>query len=577
MSGIFFQLRLSPPLLLAAIAAGCAGNAASALQQSGTGGNSSGGCQSIGCVPAVVSPLTFAAEVTPLPSVNPSGALGPALTEIPTVQVGGGNPVTLVTDAQAAVAATFTAASGAGVPTNANIGLDVASRIPGRPDLTFQAQASVGVSPTTGAATSTAQLVVPSALMGTTGTLSLLPITPDDQQTPPYFAQITLNTSGQLPSVLLPSDNTSVKGTLHNSVDKVPTTPFVARAFRGGTLVSSAPTISSTDGSFTMAIPSAEAGNSVTIQLTPQSQTDPWFIFSAISLAKPSVPSLSLGTVLLAPYTNVSQFNVLVQGTDETRVSGVTVSAQSTLGSSSSTNMYPGTTSFARTGVTNSVGTTVLSLIPASGNYSGTYDLVAVPPAGSQWATTCSDPKHPPQASGAGSVTTPSGPTLATLTLNPRPTLTGTVTDANGRGVANVAITATPGGAPTGNCPSTPAAPGKTTTDGQGEFTLPLDPGVYQLDYDPPAGAAAPRDTETGVQVSGTGQVSHGHRLPAGGLVSGTVVTPNQEPVPSATVKLFQPQCSGISSPPCAPGPLLIGQGVTDTNGYFQIVVPINQ
>jgi len=41
-------------------------------------------------------------------------------------------------------------------------------------------------------------------------------------------------------------------------------------------------------------------------------------------------------------------------------------------------------------------------------------------------------------------------------------------------------------------------------------------------------------------------------------------------------VKLFQPRCSGVSSPPCSPGPLLIGQGVTDTNGHFQIVVPVN-
>jgi hypothetical protein len=239
--------------------------------------------------------------------------------------------------------------------------------------------------------------------------------------------------------------------------------------------------------------------------------------------------------------------------------------------------MYPGTTSFGRTAVTNSDGTAALSLIPASGSYTGAYDLVAVPPAGSTWATTCSDPKHPALAmAGANSVTTPGAPPLATLTLNPRPTLMGTVTDANGRPVANVAITATPGGDPTGNCPSTPAAPGKATTNGQGAFTLPLDPGVYQLDYDPPAGSASPRDTETGVSVTGTGSVSHGRRLPAGGLVSGTVVTDGGDLLPSATVKLFQVQCSGISSPPCAPPPLLIGQGVTDAKGHFQIVVPVN-
>ena len=270
---------------------------------------------------------------------------------------------------------------------------------------------------------------------------------------------------------------------------------------------------------------------------------------------------------MLAPYVNVNQFNVLVQGTDMSRVSGVNVSAQTTLGKTSS-----GTTSFARTGVTDSTGTAGLSLIPASGSYAGAYDLVAVPPAGSTWATTCLLSQKAQVASN-GSVAVPGAQTLAILTLNPRPTLTGTVSDANGRPVANVAITATPGGSATGNCPSTPASQGKTTTDGKGAFALPLDPSVYQLDYDPTPGSSAPRYTETGVSVTGTDRVQHNRTLPAEGVVAGTVITSSGDPLPSATVQLFQTQCSSL---PCSSPPFLRGQAVTDATGAFQIVVSLD-
>ncbi len=50
--------------------------------------------------------------------------------------------------------------------------------------------------------------------------------------------------------------------------------------------------------------------------------------------------------------------------------------------------------------------------------------------------------------------------------------------------------------APVPHCLVGPAVTG-TTTDATGSFTLPLDPGTYQLEYDPPAGSPFPRMIES--------------------------------------------------------------------------------
>jgi hypothetical protein len=559
-------------LLLATVAAGCAGVAPKSVE--GTGG-SGANCSTISCVPGAINLFPLAVEITP-----PVGS-GAALTEILTAEGSNGGQYTLLADTPSPVTATFVAAQGGAVPGNANIVLDVHSQIPGRPDLTFQSTASTGTDPVSGRPMISTQLAVPSGRLqtGAAATLSLLPLSPDDQQTPPYYASVTLNTTGP-PPVSLPSDNISLSGTLVDSVNNPLKTTFVARAFQGSTLVSSAPLITmSNGGTFKLAIPSAvaQAGGAVTIQLTPQSQTDPWFIFASFQLPTPPVGPLSIGKVMLSAYTPVNQFNVLVEGTDSSRVSGATVTAQTTLGTSLSDNLTnKGSTSFARSGVTDSNGTAVLPLLPGTTDVPVNYTIAAVPPLGSPWATTCSDPKNPVQAIGNGNVTTAGGQPLATLKLSPRPVLTGHVTNGYGWPVAGVTITATPGSNPTGNCTSTLAAPGTTTTDVNGAFMLPLDPGSYQLDYDPPTGSSAPRYTETGVNVAGTGTIQHDRMLQLGGLVSGTVsLNTTHDLVPSATIKLFQP-CSSSPGATCSTPPFLLGQGVSDTNGHFQIVVPVN-
>ena len=107
-----------------------------------------------------------------------------------------------------------------------------------------------------------------------------------------------------------------------------------------------------------------------------------------------------------------------------------------------------------------------------------------------------------------------------------------------------------------------------------GRFPSPSNPGTYQLDYDPPSGAAAPRLTELAVVVApGVAQLSHSVALPVGALVVGSVVASDKTPLPSATVRLYEPRCTTYDC--AATPPWLRAQTVTDASGQFRVVVPL--
>jgi hypothetical protein len=168
-----------------------------------------------------------------------------------------------------------------------------------------------------------------------------------------------------------------------------------------------------------------------------------------------------------------------------------------------------------------------------------------------------------------------------------RTVLSGRVQDQGGQPVAGVVITATPTGGSVSGCPGTSAQLASTTTDSQGNYSLPLDPGdpgsgdqmvTYQLDFDPPADSSAPRFTQTGVAVDNSSPtMSHDVTLPRGGLLAGIVTDSSTppNPLPSTTVRLFQPssQCTSNPGTPCLTPPQLRGQAVTDSAGQFQVVV----
>ena len=406
--------------------------------------------------------------------------------------------------------------------------------------------------------------------LGSTTTLTLVPLPPANQQSAPHSFSRPLMDGLQLD---LPADDVTVRGTLMAAIGGLPSI-FVARAFQGGTQVSNAPP-TETNGTFPLVFPSATAttGGHLTIQLTPQSsQTDPWFVSTPLSFPLPAL------AITLPAYSNVNLFNLAVQSADDptVKVSGAVVRAQTTV--ATNTVGTTGTTVFSRGGTTNANGVASLSLLPGNQNASLSYSVTVTPPANSPYASQCAGPFD--VKAGASTADSASAPMLTPtpIMLATRPVLMGTVTDGYGYQVANVSVTATPGPGAAGGCAAASTSPSSTTTNAYGAFKLPLDPGTYQLDYDPPAGSSAPRFTEPTpliVGVSASGPIAHQVVLPLGGLVQGVAyVAGSRQPLTSATIRIFEPRCSGAD---CATPPWLRGQTVTDGNGHFQIVVPLPQ
>lgn len=550
--------------LLAAFAglSGCAGAAASQNAGPGAGGitgsgGSAGSCASAGCLPLAQLPATWIAEIDP-----PSSST--AAITFDGADLAKQSPA-LPADAQATATATFSAPSNAPVPAKATAILTIASPIPGRPPLTFQA-------PATAAATGvlTASLVVPRKMLGSPVTLTLVPLPPADQQNPPYTFSTVLGGSMQ---ATIATDNFTISGSLLTAVAQVPQTTFVAQAFQGSGLVSSAPLTQQSDGSFQLVLPSAvlAVGLPLTVQLTPQSTTDPWFVSKPVAVSN-SAP-FPMPILLAATNGPPNYFSVSVQDPSQGAVNGAVVQAQVTLG----TNSY-GSTLFSRTATTGdgtggtSKGVATLSLFSGSmGGPPFAYSFAVMPPANSPYATTCTGPVN---VSGGGASAS-TAQALSPIVLDARAILTGTVFDSYGSPVANVAVAATPGPDPVPGCTATSASSASATTDAHGLFTLYLDPGAYQLDYDPPAGSAAPRLTEYGIVASAGSLSPHDVDLPAAGLFQGTVLAPDMTPLPSATVRLYEPRCSGTdctASDP--PAPILRAQVLTDANGIFRVAVP---
>ena len=547
-----FHLRVVALAVSIGGVAGCAASGSAAFSNpSGSGGGGGGGCLTSDCVGIISMPSTWAIEI------DPPGTAAAALTELLPGSFGTGL-LTLTADAQMSVGTGFTVGAGGALPSTANVVLTFAPSIPGRPDLTFEAPAKIGSS----TSLTTASLMVPSAAMDRAATLQLIPLSPADQQIPPTsFAATVASTLAEM----LPASYPSITGTVVTALAGTPPI-FIARAFQSGTQVSNAPPTGA-DGTFQLLLSPSAAVGPVIVELTPQNQggSDPWFTSSAVPAGT------NLPAIMLPAYSQPNAFTLTVEGADNpaSTVSGALVRAQAILGSSAA-----GATDYLRAGTTGSDGTVTLSLLPGTATKALDYDLTVIPPAGSPYATRCISPVG---VTVGGTATAPAS--LLTIALNRRPVLAGTVTNATGAPVGNVAITATAGPVSIDGCTNTPAVSASTHADDYGSFQLPLDPGTYQLDYDPPAGSAAPRLTELAVPIPmGTGQISHNVTLPAAGLVQGTVSAPDGSPLSSATIRIFEVRCT-IQAGDCTgatrTAPWLRAQTATDATGTFRAVVPI--
>ncbi|HLK92802.1 MAG TPA: carboxypeptidase regulatory-like domain-containing protein [Polyangia bacterium] len=531
--------------LLVAGLAGCGGGGSGS--PTGTGG-SNGLCQTLDCLDAGTGtvPPTWWVEVDPPPGSTAAVAFLPA-TMLPTLSV----------DRLMTVTATFSGPINVVAPSKTTAIVTVSSPLPGGPALSFQAAGAV---PAAASNTVVASLQVPGNLSGRVATMTLVPLPPDDQQTPVYINDPTMPIKlNQTMATSIGMGDSTLSGVLLSS-NAMGAPGFVARAFQAGAQVSNAAPTQS-NGSFQLVFPSTVSTVlSLAIQLTPQPDSiAPWFVATPFAVSGPFPVALTPfpNSIVLPSYASPSPFSLRVVDQNGQPVIGAFVQAQTTL--PGTPNDY-GQTLFSRSGQSDDNGFAALELFPGA-PADLQYGFVVVPPPGSSGATSCLSPIDP------------SMNVLLQLT-GARTEVAGHVVDNGSNPVANVTITATPGPAPVPGCLSTPAAPGTTTTDASGNFSLLLDQGTYQLDYDPPGGSSAPRWTELSVTVPPPSATPAPRTvvLPAMGVVSGMVLDPNNnnKNLPSATVRLYEP-CTA----PCSSAPVLKAQAVSDANGAFRFVVPL--
>jgi len=503
------------------------------------------------CVPFVASvPSTWMVEITP-----PPGSTA-ALTEKPLSS--GTTPITAAAAVTVPVSVDY--ATGVAPPTNADLVLTVPAVIPGRPDRTFLAAAVPGATSSVSG--------VPSTDLGRNATVTIAPLPPSDATTPPRTFPVTLPATldPTMPlSVAVANTDRAIVGVLLEADSQPPANPFAARAFIAGTAtpVSNQAAVS-TAGTVSMVVPAAAAAMPLAVEIVATGGADPTFVSSIITFPTGST-AYSLGTILLPPYTSPNQFALAVGDEAQTPLAGAFVTATTMLSHAADGSG----SSFTRSAVTSDTGVASLSLLPGTASTNLSYEIAVMPPAGSALGSTC----RAAQAVGTGGTPTAALPLDPAIQLPHRRILLGTVRLAGGAGVPGVVVSATPGPGPLAGCTRTRAAPGMVTTDADGRYALPLDPGSYQLDYDPPADSPSARATNPNgaVTVTAAADPAGGDvTLPTAGLVQGQVNSPETAtPLTGATVRVYEPQCSAGN---CT-APLLRGQSQTDTSGRFRIVV----
>jgi hypothetical protein len=502
------------------------------------------------CLPRAAPPTTWDIEVMPK-SDSTAG-----FTELMN-QAGPADAFDLAATPKVTVTGTLSFDAAAATLTAAHIVLKAPATIPGRPDLQYETD----LSPVTAKMpTPTFTLSVPEKLLGRTGSLIVLPTTPDDVTHAP--ASFTKTIEATLP-LMVSSKTLTVRGRLLSALGD-PLSGMVARAFRGSSLVSNVVKTDTTvdSGAFTLMVPpddgaAAATAQPLAVELEPATSDTPQPHFWAKPFALTT--NVDLGDVHLPAFSqpNVFRFPFRGDSSDGPAVIGAIVRARTLLGDD-----MTGTTDFLGDGVTDANGQASLSLFPGSTAALRLYDVAVVPPPNSFYATTCLE-QLPLSVGGL----------LPAVVLARRPVVEGTVLGSDGSPIAGVVILATrTAGEHLTACDEFASPPQVTvTTASDGTFLLCLDAGTYTLDFDPPGGSPSPRLTQTGVVVSSSG--SSVVQLPAAAVVEGTLRDAAGQPLPLAGVRFYRPACAPPMTCAGAP-PILEAQARADAAGHYRAVIP---
>jgi hypothetical protein len=468
----------------------------------------------------------------------------------------------LVADSKTTVTATLP--PGSSLAGASHLVATVETAIPGYTDLTFEADASNAEPAFT--------FKVPTGALNLMTTFKLIPLPPRDQAQPPVLVHTQL-----APAVTLnySSDYYFITGRVVSLATDT-RGDFTVRVFQGGQLVSDVST--AVGGGIRATVPVDRSfdktGQLVTLELSV-------VVDDQGSVRRFSTPAFKLtghtelGNLSFPAMPATAPYRLKVVDPTHKPVAGAVVRAHADVFVDGS-----GAIDFTRDGTTDVNGNVDLTLIAGTSAAAHSYDIAVQPSASSRFGSACT----------TGFVisdaipTTPAGapanaPVATSVTVPERPIVPGKILSAEGASVAGVTVLATrvgPGAATScGKAVLVPSA-STGTADRDGAYQLMLDPGIYQFDYDPPAGAPVPRLTENNITVTAGSNARRVVQMLPGALIKGQVQDPDFAPLSLVGVRFLEIACVGNDA--CygrnRVQPLLSGETHSDADGTFRAVVP---
>jgi hypothetical protein len=219
------------------------------------------------------------------------------------------------------------------------------------------------------------------------------------------------------------------------------------------------------------------------------------------------------------------------------------------------------------TAITGPDGTFSLQTLTAAGASEVTAFLLSIVPLPGSAAGAQQFPISP----------SPEKPQLGSFTCPSRVTVSGSVTTPDGGTASTTSISAVVIGTLTTT--PLPASTPQATTDALGNFSLPLDPALYRLDFTPSdpslpniSRALDLRADAAGAAVSLQFQLSNGHTLSGSVVAPTSAADPTLVASPNAVIRFFRVNSVGPTTADLVVSPLATTD--SDANGNYSVVLP---
>lgn len=340
------------------------------------------------------------------------------------------------------------------------------------------------------------------------------------------------------------------------------------RAFEmGGLKQSTTATSDPETGEFSFKVPSGVASYSIKVETSQGSIPIPTLECTkmVLGIASPSEvpdtpPTQTIGDIRLPSFAYPKLYTATVQGNDGSPVEGASVTFALEIDQPKNEGFDQCKVRFERSGITDASGKVELLLLPGSSMGNKIYSVTVQSPSKSRFASRLLNRFE----------VGPNAGFLASIMLTPRYHLSGQVVNkADGQPVAGVVIEAQ-GIVPTGTNLTLPVSDASATTEQQGIFDLYVDPGIYNLNLNPPQDSGLPNfGMIAKVEGDLEGKI---FEIPQAKILPGKVIDPTGKSLSFAKVNVYElmPQPDNPSNQKAT----LRASSITDENGTFNLILP---